>query len=403
MIGSPSQHEAMTAVPSVPRPCHLAPLFQPLQVRGLTLPNRFVMAPMTRSRSPGGVPGPDVAAYYRARAEGEAGLIVTEGVGVPHEAAIGYSGVDVLQIPSLYGEAALAGWRRVVDEVHAAGGLIAPQLWHQGVMRQHGTGAWPDAVSMRPSGLWGPLGRISTVPQAYIDQVSAETRPMTEEEIADVIAAFARAAANAKALGFDAVAIHGAHGYLIDTFLWTETNQRDDRWGGDATRRSAFAVELVRAIRREIGPDLPIILRYSQWKQQDFEGHLAATPEALRAILEPVAEAGVDVFDVSERNFDRPAFEGSPLCLAGWTKKLTGRHSMAVGSIGLSKGMYESHREGGAQVFDNLGRLARRFEDGEFDLAGIGRMMIAHPDWVRRARLGLPFRAYDRSLLATLA
>jgi 2,4-dienoyl-CoA reductase-like NADH-dependent reductase (Old Yellow Enzyme family) len=380
----------------------LAPLFAPLKLRRITLPNRFVMAPMTRSFSPDGIPGADVAAYYRRRAEAEVGLIVTEGAGIPHEAAIGYSGVDVLRIPSLYGEAALAGWKQVVKGVHEEGGMIAPQLWHQGVMRSHGTGAWPDAVSMRPSGIWGPTGRASTVPQAYIDTVAADTRPMTESEIGDVIQAYVRAAANAKNVGFDAIAIHGAHGYLIDTFLWHETNRRTDQWGGDIERRSAFAAALIRAIRREIGEDMPIMLRYSQWKQQDFHGALVSTPDELARMLAPIAEAGVDIFDISERNFDRPAFAGSPLSLAGWTRKLTGRTTMAVGSVGLSKPMYESHRDGGAAVEDNLDRVAERFEAGEFDLVGVGRMLVVHPDWVRRVRLGQPFSAYDRSLLANL-
>ena len=380
----------------------LSALFAPFQLNGLILPNRFVMAPMTRSFSPGGVPPPATANYYRRRVEGEAGLIITEGVGVPHEAAIGYSGVDVLNIPSMYGHAALEAWRYVVDEVHAAGGLIATQLWHQGGMRAHGTGAWPDAISMRPSGKWGPLARPTNVDQAYIDRVAADTRPMTEEEIADVIAAFARAAANARDIGFDAIAIHGAHGYLLDCFLWAETNLRQDRWGGDIRRRSAFAVELVKAIRREIGPIMPIILRVSQWKQQDFGAKLGGTPDALGMLLSPIADAGVDVFDVSERNFDTPAFTGSTMCLAGWVRSLTGRPTLAVGSVGLAKGLFESHEAGGASTVDNLGRLAERFANSEFDLVGIGRMMIVHADWVRRARLGLPFSRYDMSMLAAL-
>lgn len=380
----------------------LSPLFSRFAIRGLELANRFVMAPMTRSRSPGGVPAPDVAAYYRRRAEGEVGLIITEGVGIPHDAAIGYSGVDVMQIPLMHGEVALTGWKHVVEEVHAAGGRIAPQLWHQGVMRVEGTGYVPEAASMRPSGLWGPTDRYSVVPAGYIERVAGPTRPMTDSEIGEVIAAYALGATHAKAIGFDAIAIHGAHGYLPDTFLWPETNRRTDRWGGDVARRSEFAAETVRAIRRAIGDELPIILRYSQWKQQDFDARLATTPDELGAILQPIADAGVDVFDVSERNFDSEGFDGSPLSLAGWTRKLTGKAVMAVGSIGLSKGMHDSHREGGAAVVDNLGRLAARFEDGEFDLAGVGRMLITHPDWVRRARLGQPFDLYERSLLANL-
>lgn len=381
----------------------LAPLFEPFQLGSLRLPNRFIMAPMTRSFSPGGVPGPDVAQYYKSRALGEVGLIVTEGVGIPHPAAIGFSGVDVLDIPSMYGEQALAGWKKVVEEVHSAGGLIAPQLWHQGGMRVHGTGEYPDATSMRPSGVWGPTDRSSLVKREYIDQVKALTRPMTEEEIADVIGAYAAAAASARDLGFDAIAIHGAHGYLIDSFLWIETNRRVDRWGGDFTRRSRFACEVVRAIKQEVGAQLPLIFRFSQWKLQDVEARLASRAEELAMILQPLADAGVDAFDVSERNFDAPAFLGSPLGLAGWVRKVTGIPTIAVGSVGLKRWLFETGKREGLDVFDNLGTVLERYLNSEFDLVGVGRMLIANPDWVRRARLDLPFSGYATSLLRTLS
>lgn len=378
----------------------LAPLFDPVRIGGLTLPNRFVMAPMTRSRSPGGVPGADVARYYRARAEGGVGLVITEGIAVPHAAAIGYSGVDVLDIPSLYGEDALAGWKHVVDEVHAAGGLIAPQLWHQGAMRLEGTGAFPAARSMRPSGIWGPRDRQKLVPDSYLSQIPAEVAPMSESEIADVIAAFATAAASAREIGFDAIAIHGAHGYLIDSFLWHETNRRTDGWGG--VHRGRFAAEVVRAIRGAIGPDMPIIFRFSQWKLQDSGGAIAANPDALAELLGPIADAGADVFDASTRNFDLPAFAGSDRSLAGWARALTGVPSMVVGSIGLASAMFEEDAEGRSASSDNLARVAARFADGEFDLVGIGRMLIAQADWVERVRHGRPIDAYSRKMLAEL-
>lgn len=381
----------------------IAPLLTPLQLRGLTLPNRIAMAPMTRSRSPGGIPTEGMAAYYQRRAEGETSLILTEGVAVPHNAAIGFSGVDVPDIPYLYGDVALAEWKKIVDAIHDAGGLVAPQLWHQGGMRTPGTGAWPEAESMRPSGLWGPLGRFTTVPSAYVEGVAAETRPMTEEEIADIVHAFAIAASNAKKIGFDAIALHGGHGYLIDAFWWRETNLRTDKWGGEPKRRGAFAGELVRAVREAIGPSMPIILRFSQWKQQDYDGRIAEHPDELGDLLGPAVDAGVDLLDVSARNFDTPAFEGSELSLAGWARKVTGCKSMACGSIGLSKSMYDSHATGGAAALDNIDALMRRFEAEEFDAIAVGRMMIAHADWARRMRLGLPMiQHYDRSLLKEL-
>jgi 2,4-dienoyl-CoA reductase-like NADH-dependent reductase (Old Yellow Enzyme family) len=255
---------------------------------------------------------------------------------------------------------------------------------------------------MRPSGVWGPLDRSSLVKADYIDSVAALTTPMTENEIADVIHAYVRAALNAQDLGFDAIAIHGAHGYLIDTFLWHETNLRTDGWGGDRAGRSAFPAAVVQAIRRAVGPSLPISFRFSQWKLQDASARLANTPQELEALLGPIAAAGVDLFEVSERNFDTPAFEGSTVSLAGWTKKVTGRLAMTVGNVGLSKGLFEARGTVAAEFLDNLGQVLRRFENDEFDLVAVGRMMIANPDWVRRLRLGLPLRVFDRSLLQTL-
>ena len=130
-----------------------APLFQPLVVKSTTLRNRIVMSPMTRRFSPNGIPTDEVANYYRRRAEGGAGLIVTEGVGIDHPAAI-----DDTNIPVMYGDDCIAGWKKTVDAVHAAGGVIFPQLWHMGPMRKSRQGPRPESRSMRPSGIWGPLG-----------------------------------------------------------------------------------------------------------------------------------------------------------------------------------------------------------------------------------------------------
>jgi 2,4-dienoyl-CoA reductase-like NADH-dependent reductase (Old Yellow Enzyme family) len=383
-------------------PADIAPLFSPLTIRSLSVPNRFVMAPMTRGFSPDGIPGADVARYYARRAQGGVGLIITEGVGVPHPAAIGESDVDVGEIPVLYGEKALAGWRRVVDEVHAAGGLIAPQLWHQGVMRLDYSKPFPTVPSTRPSGVWGPMGRLSVLSEGFLARVAEPTAPATDEEIADIIAAFGEGAASAREIGFDAIAIHGAHGYLPDSFLWEETNFREDRWGGGIAQRAEFAAELVREIRLRAGEDLPIIFRFSQWKQQDFKARIARTPDELEAVLGPMADAGVDVFDASQRYFDRAEFEGSPMNLAGWARQLTGRRSMAVGGVGLRSGMYESVGQGISSASNNLARVVARFEAEEFDFVALGRALLADPGWVERAQCGAPFLPYDESMRDTL-
>lgn len=380
-----------------------SPLFTPLRIRNITLRNRIVMSPMTRGFSPHGVPGPEVESYYRRRAEGETGLIITEGVGVDHPSALGEAGLGENAIPELHGDAALAGWRKVVAAVHAAGGLIFPQLWHMGGMKEAGTGAHPDAPPMRPSGLWGPQNRMTSIDPGYMARVAAPSRPMRDEDIADTIAAYARSAANARAVGFDGIAIHGGHGYLIDTFFWSETNRRTDQWGGDRRQRARFGVEVVKAIRAAVGDDLPISFRFSQWKQQDFKARLAETPDELADILVPLAQAGVDLFEGSTRYFGRAEFPetGSPLNLAGWARQLTGKFAMTVGGVGINKGYYDT-MDGAQSAVANLDALMARFNRGEFDLVGVGRSLLHDPAWARKARLGTGFSEFSNESLKVL-
>lgn len=376
----------------------LAPLLAPLSLRGLHLPNRVVMAPMTRYRSPNGAPDAQVASYYARRAASGLGLIVTEGVAVPHAVA-----GDHPDIPRIDGREVLAGWRSVVDAVHAAGGLIAPQLWHQGSMWNVENEASGRGRPMRPSGHWGPADGVISIPEAGRQRSLAPVEPMSESDIADVIAAYALAARNAAALGVDAIAIHGAHGYLIDCFLWAETNRRQDRWGGDATRRAEFGIAVISAIRAEIGEARPIILRISQFKMQDYRARLADSPDALAELLGPLADAGVDLFDASQRYFATPIFDGSNLNLAGWAKKLTGKASMTVGGVGLDRAKGSAkHIDASQETVNNLPLLIERLERGEFDLVAVGRAILNDPDWWTRAQQGEPFLPFDPANLERL-
>lgn len=372
-------------------------LFTPLTIRNLTLPNRIVMSPMTRYFSPEGVPGEDVAAYYRRRAEGGAGLIVTEGVGVNHLSAI-----DDPAIPHMHGQAALAGWRRVTAEVHAAGGRIFPQLWHQGPLRDPSRSSRPDLIGARPSGHWGRPGHTS-YGDDYVEAMRAPSAPMTTAEIAEVVAAFAKAARDAMEVGFDGIALHAGHGYLIDSFLWADTNMRTDAYGGDAARRAAFGAEIVAAVRAEIG-DAPIMFRFSQHKQQDYDARLGHTPEELGALLKPLAASGVDLFDASGRHFDRPAFDGSPLSLAGWARRLTGKPTVAIGGIGLGNTLGDTlSGHGETAPHDNLNTVRAAIARGEFDLAGVGRAILNDPQWPHRVKTGQPALPFDRANLRRLA
>jgi len=377
------------------------PIFRPLAVRGVTLRNRIVMSAMTRMGSPGGVPSEPMEAYYSRRARHGVGLIVTEGIGVDHPAALGAGSLGETDLPELHGAAALARWREIVGSVHREGGVIFPQLWHQGPMRTPHTGPCPERPSARPSGLWGPRGGFSTVPPSYRDAMLIPTEPMTDEDIVDVIAGFARSAANARTAGFDGIAIHGAHGYLPDAFFWHETNRRTDRWGGAALRdRARFGVELVKAIRAAAG-DVPIMFRYSQWKQQDYDARLAQTPAELEQLLGALTDAGVDIFDASTRYYHEPAFDGSALTLAGWTRRLTGRPTMAVGGIGLRSELKDSFA-GEVAAVNNVPDVELRIEAGEFDLAGLGRSLIADPAWAERVRAGEPLLPFHPRVLAAI-
>jgi 2,4-dienoyl-CoA reductase-like NADH-dependent reductase (Old Yellow Enzyme family) len=357
-------------------------LFKPFEFKSLKLPNRTVMAPMTRSFSPGGVATDDVAAYYRRRAEGQVGLIVTEGTGVARPASL-----NDANVPRFHGEAELAAWKKVVEEVHAAGGLIAPQLWHVGAAKGPAQLGKVDS----PSGLSKAGG-------------NPFTEPMTDAEVADTIAAFATAAADAKRLGFDAIELHGAHGYLIDQFFWNGTNVRDDLFGGATIAdRSKFAAEILKAVRAAVGPDYPVIIRLSQWKQQDYAVKNAETPQLLEAWLQPLADAGADIFHCSQRRFWEPEFEGSDLNFAGWAKKLTGAPTITVGSVGLSGEFIAAFGGEGSQPA-SIDGLLERLERGEFDLVGVGRALLQDPEWVVKIRDGREneLQNFERAALGTL-
>lgn len=364
-------------------------LFTPFALGPLTLRNRFVMAPMTRQYSPGNIPNEKVIAYYERRAVNQVGLVISEGTCVGHQGASGYDNV-----PYFFGEEALAGWKKVIDAVHAAGGKMMPQLWHVGAIRDPDKDSTSDAPAYSPSGLIRP-GKERGV-------------AMSQQDIDDVIEAFAQAAADAQRLGFDGVEIHGAHGYLLDQFFWEGTNQRNDQYGGDLVKRTRFVAELVAAVRSRVGTDFPICLRWSQWKQQDYEAKLAHSPVELESFLAPLCDAGVDIFHCSTRRFWEPEFDDSPLNLAGWTSKLTGKATITVGSVGLNGQFIDEEQrdmvdQSGADSA-RLQDLETRLEAGEFDLVAVGRALLQDPEWVLKVRDGRldELEDYSKSSLMTL-
>jgi 2,4-dienoyl-CoA reductase-like NADH-dependent reductase (Old Yellow Enzyme family) len=342
-------------------------LFRPFSLKSLNIKNRIVMAPMTRSFSPNGVPTADVAAYYRKRAEGEVGLILSEGTVIDR-----VSSSNDANIPHFYGDEALAGWQNVINDVHTAGGAMGPQIWHMGIMDNHRSGWVPSQPFEGPSGLNRPGFNNGNT--------------MTDADIADTIAAFGRAAADAKRLGFDCVEIHGAHGYLIDQFFWDATNQRTDIYGGKTlAERSRFAIEVIKEVRKQVGDDFAVIIRLSQWKPADYDNVLAKTPQELESWLNPMADAGVDIFHCSQRRFWETQYEGSDLNFAGWAKKVTGKATITVGSVGLD-GEFLAAFAGASSNPSSLDELLRRMDRGDFDLVAVGRPLLADPHWTQKIR-----------------
>jgi len=351
------------------------------------------MSPMGRAHAEAGAPHPDYAAYYRRRIEGGVGLIVTGAAAIGHDLA-DYDGTG----PHFFGEGALARWRAIAAEIRRAGGKLIPQLWHTGMERRREHFEAPHAI--------GPSGYAI----ADLDAGSGPSgRAMDERDISAVIAGFTEGAAAARALGFDGVEVHAGHGFLLDQFLWARTNRRSDRYGGSPAARARFPAEVIAAVRAVVGPDFPILLRISQFKIGAYDARIADTPAELEALLDPLAEAGVDIFHCSQREAWTPVFEGSPLNLAGWAKALTGRPSIAVGSIGLG-GLFteeEAANPGHALPpvsLDHLDRVTAMMEAGEFDLLAVGRSLLGDPEWPRKLREGRVenIRPLDISALTTL-
>ena len=325
------------------------------------------MAPMTRSFSPDGIPTADVANYYQKRAAAEVGLILSEGTVINRP-----SSSNDPNIPHFYGEQALLGWKNVIDQVHQAGGSMGPQIWHQGVMDNHASGWLPSTPFEGPSALQRP---------GFENGV-----PMTDSAIADTIAAFGQAAADAKELGFDTVELHGAHQYLIDQFFWEGTNNRTDIFGGATLpERTRFAVEVIKEVRRRVGDDFAVIIRLSQFKPAAYDFKLAKNSNEMEAWLSPLADAGIDIFHCSQRRFWEPEFEGSDLNFAGWAKKLTGKATITVGSVGLDGDFFGAFA-GQSSAPTSLEELERRLDRGDFDLVAVGRAILADPQWVSKIK-----------------
>jgi len=341
-------------------------LFEPYKLKKTNLRNRVVMAPMTRSQSPGGIPTDEVIAYYKRRAEAQVGLIITEGVEVSHKASSAYPNV-----PRLDSEKARNAWKKVVHGIKEHDGAVIAQLWHCGGFRKVGMGPDPEVPGYTASGLVRPGKRVA--------------HAMTSDDINETIAAFASDAKFCEEIGFDGVEIHGAHGYLIDNFLWKGTNEREDLFGGSIERRSQLATNIVEAIRSNVSDNFIVGLRFSQWKQQDYDAKLASTPEDLKKVIGPPTDAGLDYLHSSMRRFWESEFEGSEENLAFWTKKLTGIPTISVGSVGLDSDFIDMSAPASPA---NINKVVEDIANRKYDMVAVGRALIADHEWVIKMKEG---------------
>ncbi len=289
-------------------------LLQPLQIGSLWLKNRIVMPGMQRAWCVDCAPSDKLIEYYRRRALGGTALVITEACAPDH-----WSGSSNPMFAKLNPRTRDA-WRDCVDAVHEAGGKIFLQIWHQGSRDMKD--APPGFEGLSPSGL--------------ITKDLPNGRPATLRELGEIKDAFAQSAAVVREIGADGVEVHACHGYFLDEFLWSEINLRTDKYGGPTIAdRATYPAEVVAAVRAAVGPDFPISVRLSQWKEEDFDAKVVTTPEELRELLAILRAAGADLFHVSTRRFWTPEWPGDDRGLAGWAKSLTDVPVIAVGSIGL--------------------------------------------------------------------
>lgn len=350
-------------------------LFTPWQIGDLELSNRLAVAPMTRiSATAEGMPTEIMARYYARFARGGFGLIITEGIYTDQSYSQGYGNQ-----PGLSNLAQAEGWRSVVDAVHTAGGKIVAQLMHAGALSQanrfRSDTAGPSAV--QPKGLQMSI---------YRGEGSFRLpRAMAETEIVEAVEGFACAARFAiDVAGFDGVEIHGANGYLLDQFLTDYTNLRDDEWGGAINRRVRLSAEVVRAVRRVVGDAVPVGIRISQGKVNDFTHKWAEAEAGAATVVSTLASVGLDYIHITEFEAWRPAFgDDGPSLVSLARESAPGLTIMANG------GLHDPHRA--AQM---LGIGA--------DLIALGRGALANPAWPCQAANGSAVHSFDPALLSPL-
>ena len=342
-------------------------LFTPTQLGSLPLKNRIVMAPLTRSRAIGNLPNALMEQYYRLRAD--AGLIITEGTS-PSPNGLGYA-----RIPGLFNEEQAEGWRRVTDGVHQAGGRIFVQLMHTGRV-SHPANMPADASILAPSAVAVP-GEMWTDADGM--QPHPVPREMSEADIAQSIAEYAAAAKLAMQAGFDGVELHAANGYLIDQFLNTASNRRNDRWGGKVENRIRFAVEVAKATVAAIGAERVgmRISPYGVFNAQVPDAEMDAL--YLRLIDELNALDLLYIHVVDHSSMGAP--EVSPVLKAKIRTAFKGKYILSGGY--------------------DVARANADLDAQRGDLVAFGRPFISNPDLVSKLKSGQELVAPDSSTFYT--
>jgi N-ethylmaleimide reductase len=329
-------------------------LWSPVDVGAIRLPHRLAMAPMTRDRSTRkGVPTELNAEYYAQRAS--TALIITEGT-QPSEDGQGY-----LLTPGIYSDEQVAGWRRVTDAVHAAGGRIVIQLMHAGRVA-HPANTPHGRQPVAPSAV-APKGQIFTA-EGMKDM--PEPRALSTEEVQRTVADFAAAAAAAIRAGADGVEIHAANGYLLHQFLSSNANQREDRYGGSIENRIRLVVEVAAAVAAEIGPERTGLQISPGNGFNDIDE--ADTAALYRALVTALAPLGLAYLNI--------AHQGDEELLAALRR--------------LWPGTLVLNRAGA-----DIGRRVQDIADGIADVITVGRPVLANPDLVERVRAGAPLNEAD--------
>ncbi|TXI24043.1 MAG: alkene reductase [Roseateles sp.] len=348
----------------------LTTLFKPFQLGELALPHRIVMAPMTRARSaqPGDIPTELNARYYAQRAS--AALIVTEASQISPQGK-GYSFT-----PGIHSAEQVQGWRQVTEAVHAQGGRIFLQLWHVGRMSHPDfhDGALPVAPSALP--FEGAIWKVDPATGQGAMVACPTPRELTREEIKAIVADFRAAARRAMDAGFDGVEVHGANGYLIDQFLRTTSNQRQDEYGGSRENRLRFLKEVMSAISEEIGPERSAI-RLAPF----LTARGMACPDILPTILEAaeyLQRLGIAYLHLVEADWD-----DAPEFTEDFRREVRARFTRPI----IVAGQYDAER---AQWV---------IEQGYADLVAFGRPFVANPDLPRRIAEQLPLAELNPATL----